>query len=205
MELFETYKGLVEEVKKDFLGEGSGHDWSHIERVLHLALKLHKVEGGNQDIIFLAALIHDVGDHKFHDGDYSVGPKLQQRLLEKHAVSSEIIKAVIDITANMSYSKGAPALSTLEGKIVQDADRLDAMGYMGIARCFAYGGNKNRPLYSSTDSGNSLQHFDDKLLELYGLLNTKAAREIGKERHTVMQAFKDGFLNEWNLTLEHAN
>lgn len=204
MELYHTYKALVEEVKSYFMGEGSGHDWHHIERVVNMALKLQAQEGGNADIIFIAALIHDVGDHKFHDGDYSVGHVLREKLLEKHEVNPIWTPQILQITANMSYSKGAKAFDDIEGKIVQDADRLDAMGYMGIARCFAYGGHKNRPLYSPTDAQNSLQHFDDKLLKLQDLLNTPSAQEIGKERHAVMKAFKDGFLNEWNLAQEHA-
>lgn len=205
MELYVKYKSLVEAVKTDFFGEGSGHDWSHIERVTHLALQLQQIEGGNKELIFLAALTHDVGDHKFHNGDYTVGPKLCRALLEKHKIASNLIEEILHITSNLSYSKGAPTFDFIEGKIVQDADRLDAMGHLGIARCFAYGGNKNRPIYSSTDPANSLQHFDDKLLKLLNLLNTNAAQKIGQERHAVMQNFKEGFLKEWNIALEHAN
>lgn len=201
MLLKDKYKTLIKELETYFEHDYSGHDWYHVLRVLELSLKLSEKEGGNKEVIFLAALLHDVGDHKFHNGDYSVAPKLQQAFLEKHKVSLQLQKNILSITANISYSKNSVEDLSLEGKIVQDADRLDAMGHMGIARCFAYGGTKNRPIFSPNNSANSLQHFDDKLLKLQALLNTETAKDIGRMRHKVISDFKEGFINEWNTVL----
>lgn len=204
-------------IKGQFEGEGTGHDWYHIQRVLHMSRYIQTIEGGNLEIIELAALLHDISDHKFNGGKLDEGGKVAFQLLTENGCAEPTAEAVKYIVDNISF-KGANSLvemNTLEGKIVQDADRLDAIGAIGIARTFAYGGSRNQPIYEPqhetklhetfeeyvTSKSNSINHFYEKLLLLRDRLNTQAAIEIGNERHYFMVNFLDEFHKEWNFNL----
>lgn len=210
----EILKIITEKVKYRFESEGSGHDWWHIERVRLMSLKLAESESANLFIVELAALLHDVADHKLHGGDVAAGLLLIENWLIEVECPSEIIKAVLHIVSKVSY-KGAEVADepmSLEGQIVQDADRLDAIGAIGIARAFAYGGHKGRLLYDPTvplemhDSfetykssvAPTINHFYEKLLLLKDRLSTTAAREIAQERHLFMENYLSQFMHEWN-------
>lgn len=201
-------------VKATMASEGTGHDWFHIERVWRLAKNIQAQEGGDLEIVELAALLHDIADWKFSDGDLQAGSRVSREWLSQIGASEEIINHVCDIVGNLSY-KGAGVpdkMKSLEGQIVQDADRLDAMGAIGIARCFAYGGHKNKPLYDpeikptihasfeeyKSKEGTTFNHFYEKLFLLKDRMNTEAAKRIASERHEFMQEFVDRFLKEWD-------
>ncbi|BDD02739.1 HD domain-containing protein [Aureibacter tunicatorum] len=206
----ESIKSLV---KDKFLGEGSGHDWWHIHRVYSLAKSIADIEGGDIFVIELAALLHDIADHKFHDGDDKVGPRVAGEILLEAGVDKLIVEKVKRIVEEVSY-KGAgvdTTPSTLEGKIVQDADRLDAIGAIGIARTFAYGGAKSRAMHDpevkpvlhssfeeyKKNEGPTINHFYEKLLLLKELMHTSTALRIAEERHGFMLEFLERFLREW--------
>lgn len=203
----------VEEMKKRFHGEGSGHDWWHIYRVWQMAKRLQATEGGDPLIIELAALLHDIADWKFADGDDLAGGKAAHEWLTSIGPGENHIAHICDIIDHVSY-KGANVptpMSTLEGKIVQDADRLDAIGAIGVARTFAYGGSKGRMLhdpyadYSLKESAKaykagcktSLHHFYNKLFLIKDRLNTQAAKSIAAGRHAFLQVYAEQFLEEW--------
>ena len=167
-------------IKARFLAESSGHDWHHINRVWQLTRRIAAQEGADSQIAELGALVHDIADWKFHDGDDSIGPREAEALLRREGAAEAVIAAVVDIVATISY-KGAgvtTAMRTLEGQCVQDADRLDAIGAIGIARCFAYGGHAGRLMHDPDEApvlhqtaaaykaskGASLNHFYEKLL-----------------------------------------
>ncbi|MFZ6015251.1 MAG: HD domain-containing protein [Patescibacteria group bacterium] len=204
----------VTEMKIRFAGEGSGHDWWHVWRVWQMAKRLQSAEGGDLQIVELAALLHDIADWKFHDGDELAGGREARKWLESLAAPEPIIAHVCDIVDHISYKgAGVPTpMSTIEGKIVQDADRLDAIGAIGIARTFAYGGSKGRPLhdpeadYSLHESAAAykagdkatIHHFYDKLLLLKDRMNTAAARQIAEQRHQILVDFLAEFHTEWN-------
>lgn len=200
-------------VKDKLSGESSGHDWHHCYRVWQLARRLAMEEGANVEVVELAAITHDIADWKFHDGDESVGPREARRLLEEEGVAQDVIDQVTRIIATISF-KGAGVQTTpetLEGRCVQDADRLDAMGAVGIARCFAYGGHAGRELYNpdivptfhqsadayKANKSPSLNHFYEKLLLLKDRMNTSSGQRIAAERHEVMLGFIQQFLKEW--------
>lgn len=206
---------VAQQIQEKFAGEGSGHDWHHINRVRRLAKQIASAEGANQDIAELAALVHDIADWKFHNGDDSVGPLEAERLLREEGAEPEIIEQVVDIVRTISF-KGAGvviAMTTLEGRCVQDADRLDAIGAIGIARCFAYGGHAGRSMYDpdeppvmhatadayKSSKGNSLNHFYEKLFLLKDRMNTPAGRAMAEERHRFMEQYVKRFLTEWNV------
>jgi uncharacterized protein len=198
-------------------GEGSGHDWWHIYRVWKNALHIAQGEtGADLFIVELAALLHDVGDHKFHNGDDTVGPRMVREWLEKLALEASVITHVCAIVKDLSF-KGAGTSShmpTLEGRIVQDADRLDAIGAIGIARTFAYGGHKGRELYNpqispemhasfshyKVSTGPTVNHFYEKLLLLKDRMHTKTARQMAEARHQYMEDFLAQFYAEWEGT-----
>lgn len=176
--------------------------------------RTHAVEeNANQDIVALGALLHDIADWKFHDGDEDAGPREARSILEQAGADPNVIEAVCDIVATISFKgAGVPdTMRTLEGKIVQDADRLDALGAIGIARVFAYGGSRNRPLYDpdirpelhatkeayKQSQGTSVNHFYEKLLLLRDRLHTATAKRIADERHTYMEDYLDRFYVEW--------
>ncbi|QRM88810.1 HD domain-containing protein [Lacinutrix sp. WUR7] len=210
--IIESTKGFVKETLKNAEG---GHDWFHIERVYNNALLIAKGENVEVLVVALAALLHDIADSKFHDGDDTVGPRIAREFLFKENVSSEIIEHVVNIIANMSFNKsldGALAFTSKELEVVQDADRLDAIGAIGIARCFNYGGFKNRALYNPEIAPNlnmskeeykkstapTINHFYEKLLLLKDKMNTKTGKEIAQERHHYMEGFLAQFYAEWN-------
>lgn len=203
----------AEYVRKELEGEGSGHDWWHIKQVWEMACRLSKGQQVNLEVIELAALLHDIADHKFHSGDESVGPKVARAWLESIQVKESVIADVCEIIKDLSY-KGAGVetpMRNLEGEIVQDADRLNAIGAIGIARAFAYGGFKKRELYNpdkppvlhssfsayKNDKGSTINHFYEKLFLLKDRLNTAAAKEIAEQRHQFMETFVLQFLDEW--------
>lgn len=208
---------LADDVRKRLEGEGSGHDWWHIVRVWNMAKRLVAAEGGDRFTIEAAALLHDIADWKFHGGDESAGPRAAHEILEGYQVPEPIITHVCDIIATTSFKGAGVAatpMKTLEGKIVQDADRLDAVGAVGIARTFAYGGHKNRIMYDPTikpqqhttkeayvnSAGPTINHFYEKLLLLKDRMNTATARQIAEERHTYMEAYLTRFFAEWDGT-----
>lgn len=200
-------------VRNELEGEGSGHDWWHIHRVRNTALTLAKEEQADLFIVELAALLHDIADHKFHDGDDTVGPKVAKEWLQSLRISSSIIDHVCTIIKDLSF-KGANVetpMKTIEGEVVQDADRLDAVGAIGIARAFAYGGHKNRELYNPNikptlhssfddykkDKGHTINHFHEKLFLLKDRMNTKSATRMAEDRHRFMEEYVEKFLAEW--------
>lgn len=207
-EIREEVTLFVREAMKD---HDSGHGWSHIERVVRLALHILDCEGrGNRLIVELGALMHDVGDHKFATHD---GPAEIRRLLDGLGIRRNVIEEVVNINENISFSKGKkPAPGSIELQIVQDADRLDAMGAVGIARAFNYGGFKGNDIYdphvritdppllsgTSSNSVSTVHHFYDKLLLLRDLMNTPTGRKLADERHDYMVRYLDQFFREWN-------
>ncbi len=200
-------------VKNLLSGEGSGHDWFHIERVRNVALHIASEENANPFVVELAALLHDVADWKFADGDHDAGPQAARDWLASLGVEQPIIDHVTDIIASLSF-KGAGVetpMKTIEGRCVQDADRLDAIGAIGIARAFAYGGHKGRALYDPAippqphasfeaykkNTGPSINHFYEKLLLLKDLMNTTTGKRLAAERHAFLQRYLDQFFAEW--------
>lgn len=200
-------------VKELLTGEGSGHDWWHIYRVWNNAKAIAAQEEASLFIVELAALLHDIGDHKFHDGDETVGPRMAAEWLGRHQVLPEVTQHICLIIKVLSF-KGAgtsSAMSSPEGCIVQDADRLDAIGAIGIARAFAYGGHKSRELYNphipperhdsfaayKASTAPTINHFYEKLLLLKDRMHTEAAKELAGLRHQYMEAFLEQFYAEW--------
>lgn len=203
----------AEYVKKALKGEGTGHDWWHIYRVLKNAIHLCKEEDADLFVVQLGALLHDIADWKFNGGDESIGPSMAREWLERMQVDEEVISHVCEIIKEVSF-KGAGVknqMKTIEGMVVQDADRLDALGAIGIARAFAYGGYKGREIYNpdikperhetfkayKTKSGPSINHFYEKLLLLKELMNTGTAKAIAEQRHQFMEQYLDRFYKEW--------
>jgi len=197
-------------VREKLGGECTGHDWWHAWRVWNVAMRIAGKEGGDTFVIQLAALLHDIGDWKF--GGEATGVGIVKAWLESMGVDSETTAHVCGIISGMSF-KGAGVkekMPTLEGKIVQDADRLDAIGAIGIARVFAYGGNMGRPIYEPgimparhetfgqyrNSRGTSINHFYEKLLLLKDRMNTKTGKSMAKERHGYMEGFLKRFLRE---------
>ena len=200
-------------VKEKLENAEGGHDWFHIERVYKNSLLIAKEEDCDITVVQLGALLHDIADSKFHDGDETVGPKTARTFLESQNVSQETIAHVINIIENISFKGGnfEKKFNSKELEIVQDADRLDAIGAIGIARCFNYGGFINRPLYnpaippklnmSKEEYKNSeaptLNHFYEKLLLLKDKMNTKTGKKIAEARHQYMEDFLSQFYAEW--------
>jgi len=208
---------LIEQVAKEvrckLQGEGTGHDWLHIERVRRLALRLAAAESARSDVVELAALLHDIADWKFlADGDDAAGGVEAVRVLSMFGAGPELVHDVVDIINTVSFKgAGVPTpMRSLEGQCVQDADRLDALGAIGIARCFAYGGHVGRTLYDLDErpeahlsfddykrsTSSSLTHFHEKLYLLKDRMNTAAGRQLAQQRHQFMQAFEAELLAE---------
>lgn len=201
-------------VKAQLQKAEGGHDWFHIERVWKNALLIAKGEDCDLEIVELGALLHDIADSKFHGGDETVGPKTARKFLESQHVPEETILNVIGIIENISFKGGnfEKQFHSKELDIVQDADRLDAIGAIGIARCFNYGGFKNRALYNPEIAPNlsmskeeykkndspTLNHFYEKLLLLKDKMNTETGRQIALQRHQYMEGFLSQFYAEWN-------
>lgn len=184
-------------IKKTFLDEGTGHDYFHIERVVTNAKKILETENADPFLVELAAWTHDVGDYKLHDG-VDKSNELITAFLQTLQVEQETIDKVLEIVSQVSFSKGNTP-TTIEAKIVQDADRLDAIGAVGIARCFAYGGSVHNVLYNPYDNskdGSSVQHFYEKLFKLKDLMNTETAKKIANKRHQFMENFIEEFYQE---------
>ena len=212
-----TYPELINKtisfVKAKLENAEGGHDWFHIERVFKNAVLIAKNEDCDVTVVKLGALLHDIADSKFHEGDESVGSKIARDFLESENVDEEIITHVVHIIKNISYKGGnfEKKFSSLELDVVQDADRLDAIGAIGIARAFNYGGFKNRALYDPKIAPNSrmskeeykkndaptLNHFYEKLLLLKDKMNTDTGKKIAKERHRYMEGFLAQFYAEW--------
>lgn len=204
----------IEFVKTQLDGAEGGHDWFHIERVWKNALLISKSEPSNLLVVELGALLHDIADSKFHNGDETVGPKVARKFLETLQISEDIITHIEQIILNISFKGGnfKQSFSSPELLILQDADRLDAIGAIGIARCFNYGGFKNRTLYNPKIKPNmtmdkkayknseapTINHFYEKLLLLKDRMHTKTGKKIAQERHAYMEGFLSQFYDEWN-------
>ncbi|HRZ31315.1 MAG TPA: HD domain-containing protein [Flavobacterium sp.] len=200
-------------VKDKLQNAEGGHDWFHIERVYKNAISIAETETCDLTVVKLGALLHDIADSKFHDGDEEIGPQKARNYLESQKVSEEIIKHVIQIIENISFKGGnfEKQFTSKELEIVQDADRLDAMGAIGIARTFNYGGFKNRSIYNPTiapklnmskeeykkSDAPTLNHFYEKLLLLKDKMNTETGKKLAQERHRFMELYLSQFYAEW--------
>lgn len=198
-------------IKNLLEGEGSGHDWWHIHRVRNNALNISKAYDANLFIIEMAALLHDIADHKLYDGDEEIGPRKAKEWMDSIKIEKSHQEHIILIMNEVSFSKGKIP-STLEGKIVQDADRLDAIGAIGIARTFAFGGFKKREIYNpdippvkyetledyKKNTNPTLNHFYEKLLLLKDIMNTEEAKKIAQKRHHFMETYLKQFYDEWS-------
>lgn len=203
----------IEYVQAELANAEGGHDWFHIERVWKTARTISKTEGGNELVIDLAALLHDIADSKFHGGDDTVGVMKAVNFLSELDVAQEVINHVAAIMENVSFKGGKEArtFESLELDIVQDADRLDALGAIGIARAFNYGGFRNRALYDPSvppdlemdkeaykkSNAPTINHFYEKLLLLKDRMNTDTGRRMAQERHKFMEAYLAQFYKEW--------
>ena len=191
-------------------GEGSGHDWWHIHRVRNNAIHMAQVYEVNDFVVEMAALLHDIADHKLHGGDEEIGPRKAREWMTGLGIDISIQEQVIQIMEELSFSKGKTPAS-LEGKIVQDADRLDAIGAIGIARTFAYGGFKKREIYNpeippviyasledyKKNTNPTLNHFYEKLLLLKDMMNTEEGLKMAEQRHEFMKSYLEQFYDEW--------
>ena len=200
-------------VKEKLENAEAGHDWFHIERVYKNALLIAQEEECQLEIVKLGALLHDIADSKFHNGDETIGPKTARAFLEAQQVDQATIDHVVNIIENISFKGGnfEKKFTSKELEIVQDADRLDAIGAIGIARAFNYGGFKNRSLYNPSippvlnmskeqykkSEGPTLNHFYEKLLLLKEKMNTETAKKLALERHRFMEVFLSQFYSEW--------
>jgi uncharacterized protein len=209
-------QNTIEFVKTELKNAEGGHDWFHIERVFKNTILISKDEKVDFFIVSLGALLHDIADPKFYNGDETIGPKIAAEFLKKENVDSKTITHVINIIKYISFknslSKTDKKFTSKELEVVQDADRLDAIGAIGIARCFNYGGFKNRALYDPEILPNlkmtkeqykksdapTINHFYEKLLLLKDKMNTKTGKKIAAERHQFMEIFLTQFYNEWN-------
>ena len=201
-------------VRNELANDSSGHDWLHVYRVWKTAQKLAEKEHADSTVVQLAALLHDIADWKFNDGNENIGPQKARAWLEQLRVEEHIIAHVCQIIKDLSF-KGAhvkTAMKTKEGMIVQDADRLDALGAIGVARTFAYGGHKGREMHDpnikpelhSTFEGYkngkspTINHFYEKLLLLKDRMNTQTAKVIAEQRHAYMEEYLKRFFDEWD-------
>ena len=203
-------------VKKELKNAEGGHDWFHIERVFKNSILISKDEKVDVFVVSLAALLHDIADPKFYNGDETVGPKVATKFLKEQEVHEQIINHVVHIIKHISFKnsfdKASEKFTSIELKVVQDADRLDAIGAIGIARCFNYGGFKNRGLYDPEVIPNlnmtkeeykksdapTINHFYEKLLLLKDKMNTASGKKIATQRHAFMETYLQQFYNEWD-------
>ncbi len=208
-------ENTIQFVKKELQNAEGGHDWFHIERVFKNTLLIAKDEKVDVFIVSLAALLHDIADAKFNNGDESVGPKLAFNFLKTQQVNTATINHVVNIIKHISFKnsfdKNEKKFTSKELEVVQDADRLDAIGAIGIARCFNYGGFKNRALYNpdilpnltmtkeayKKSTAPTINHFYEKLLLIKDKMNTKTGYKIAEKRHVFMETFLSQFYNEW--------
>ena len=204
----------VDFVKHTLKDAEGGHDWFHIQRVFNNAKLIVKTESADEFIVSLSALLHDIADSKFHDGDETIGPKKATEFLMSQNIDSIVIEHVVQIIKNISF-KGGNVMRTFSSKeldIVQDADRLDAIGAIGIARCFNYGGFKNREIFNpkiqpklnmtkeeyKNSNTPSINHFYEKLLLLKDRMNTATGKRVAIERHKFMEKYLHQFYAEWD-------
>ncbi|MEC1696330.1 HD domain-containing protein [Schinkia azotoformans] len=211
---------LIEEatafVRSELENEASGHDWWHIARVTKMAKHIAEQEGADVFICEMAALLHDIADEKLNKGGEEAGLKRVKDWLEVHQADNETINTIIEIISTMSFKGGNhPPMTTLEGKVVQDADRLDAIGAIGIARTFAYAGAHGDLIYDPAIhprekmtkeeyravKTTAVNHFYEKLLKLKNLMNTDTAKEMAEARHQLMEDFLQKFYHEWEGNL----
>lgn len=209
--IIENTKLFVKESLKDAEG---GHDWFHIQRVFNNAIAISEGENADEFVVELGALLHDIADYKFYNGDENKGPAIASEFLQKQQVEPQVIDHVVKIIENVSFKGGnnGQNFHSLELQIVQDADRLDAIGAIGIARTFNYGGFKGRAIYNpqiepklnmtkeeyKTSNAPTINHFYEKLLLLKNRMNTKTGRKIAEKRHKFMEDFLEQFYAEWN-------
>ncbi len=210
-QIIENTKSFVKRTLQDAEG---GHDWFHIQRVFNNAKLISDTENADLFVVKLGALLHDIADSKFHNGDETVGPKIASEFLTTQEVPSAVITHVVNIIKNISFKGGneTQQFRSLELDIIQDADRLDALGAIGIARTFNYGGFKGRSLYDpeikpdlkmskeayKASTAPTINHFYEKLLLLKERMNTRTGRKIAEERHRYMEHFLEQFYAEWN-------
>lgn len=205
-------------VKQRFKGAEGGHDWFHTKRVLANSIHIAKKENANLFVVQLAALLHDIADAKFHDGDETLGPKVATEFLKEQKVDQVYREHVVKIIESVSFKNSLAPLentfSSIEMQIVQDADRLDAIGAIGIARAFNYGGYKNRELYNPKITPNmnmskeeykksktpTINHFYEKLLLLKEKMNTPTGKKLAEKRHEFMLSYLNQFFQEWEGT-----
>ncbi len=214
-----THSEIVEKtinyVKSNLTGAEGGHDWFHVERVFVNTIRIAREEKVDILVVSLAALLHDIADSKFHNGDETIGPSLAREFLTSLNLAPQVIKHVLQIIKNISFknsfspSKKTP-FNSLELQVVQDADRLDAMGAIGIARAFNYGGFMNRALYNpeilpkpnmtkeeyKNSNAPTINHFYEKLLLLKDRMNTDTGKKLAEERHRFMLVFLEQFYKE---------
>ena len=202
-------------VKEKLEGAEAGHDWFHIERVWKLSLKISEDENADLLVVQLAALLHDIADPKFHNGDEELALRVSRNFLENEKAQESVIEKVLFIIKNISFKNRAEVSldKPIEFQIVQDADRLDAIGAIGIARTFNFGGFKNNKMYDpelppqfnmtkeeyKKSNGTTINHFYEKLLLLKEMMNTQKAKEIAEHRHQLMLTFLEEFYKEWNV------
>ena len=207
----------IDFVKKTLEGAEVGHDWFHTERVWRLAKFIAKTENCNQEIVEISALLHDIADPKFHNGDETLALEISEKFLNEIGMEAQKIEQILFIIKHISFkNKGETIEKTKELEIVQDADRLDAMGAIGIARTFNFVGYKNNPIYNpdiqpnihqtkeeyKKSNGTTINHFYEKLLLLKNLMNTDKGRELAEERHSFMLVFLEQFYKEWDSGLD---
>lgn len=204
----------IDFVKEKLKDAEAGHDWFHIERVWKQSQNIAQSYNCNYLVVELGALLHDIADPKFFNGDENIGPETAEKFLVENNVDPKIIKEVIYIIKNISFKNRNETAKKqpIELQIVQDADRLDAIGAIGIARTFNFGGFKNNPMYDphtppqlnmskeeyKKSNGTTINHFYEKLLLLKDLMNTEKGRELAEIRHQYMENFLEQFYNEWN-------
>lgn len=207
-------KETISFVKNKLKNAESGHDWFHIERVWKNSQKIAETENCNRLIVEMAALLHDIADSKFHNGNEEIGPETAMNYMNSLILDKDSKLHIVNIIRNISFKGGHrhSDFNSIELQIVQDADRLDAIGAIGIARAFNYGGYKNRTLYDpdikpdlnmskesyKNSSAPTINHFYEKLLLLKDLMNTASGKKLAAERHQFMEQFLDQFYKEWN-------
>ena len=211
----EIIEDTITYFKDNFSGEATGHDWFHIQRVWKLSKNIAKKEGEmNMFVVEMGALLHDIADHKFHDGDENIGTIKAGEFLSKYDIDDKEVTMIINIVKEISFKgmKVPTKMSSKEGEVVQDADRLDAIGAIGVARTFAYGGSKGREIYNpiikpvchtsfaayKVSTAPTINHFYEKLLGLKDKLNTETGKKEALRRHEFMELFLQNFYQDWD-------
>jgi uncharacterized protein len=211
----EIIQKTAEFVKQELASSEKGHDWFHIQRVWNLTKKIGKKEKCNLFVAELGILLHDIADHKFHNGDETVGPRKAREFLDSLKVDPEVTEQVVKIVENISFKGAFEArkFNSKELEVAQDADRLDAMGAIGIARAFHYGGFKNRVIYDPdcpancsmtkeqylNNTSSTVNHFYEKILLLQEKLNTETGKKIGLRRHKFIEKYLEEFYKDVNV------